>query len=111
MNMNLTGMANMPPLIMKPAIPVPPIPTFPRTRKGHPRRVPAATQRPRRDKRGKGQTNRCASFTLSGDISAITPLMLGGKQCLIDQFDKLCLGGFPIGQTMDATDADGHNAV
>ena len=39
----------------------------PRTRKGHPRRVPAAAQRPRRDKRGKEQTNRCASFTLTND--------------------------------------------
>src|SRR3989338_4523262 len=42
----LTGMANMPPLIMKPAIPVPPTPTFPR-------------------KQGKEQMNRCASFTLT----------------------------------------------
>ena len=41
-----TGMAIMPPLIINPAMPVSPIPTFPR-------------------KLGKGQTNRCASFTLT----------------------------------------------
>jgi hypothetical protein len=42
----LTGMASVPPLIMKLAMPVSPYPTFPRTRE-------------------KGQTNRCASFTLT----------------------------------------------
>ncbi|TXT26046.1 MAG: 3-octaprenyl-4-hydroxybenzoate carboxy-lyase UbiX [Gallionellaceae bacterium] len=42
----LTGMAMTPPLIMKLVMPVPPYPTFPRTRE-------------------KGQTNRYASFTLN----------------------------------------------
>jgi hypothetical protein len=47
---DLTVMASTPPLIMKLAMPVSPYPTFPR-------------------KREKGQTNRFASFTLTGMVS------------------------------------------
>jgi len=46
MNNKLTGMAGMPPTMMKPAMPISPYPTFPR-------------------KREKGQSNRCASHTLT----------------------------------------------
>lgn len=44
-------------------------------------------------------------------MSTVASALLGGVQCLVGQFDRLCLGGFPSGQAMDAADADGHNAV
>ena len=54
---DLTGIAGMSPLMMKPAMPVSPYPYFPRTR-------------------GKGQSNRCASFTLNCGLTAIRSLFI-----------------------------------
>ena len=60
----------MPPLIMKPAMPVSPIPTFPR-------------------KRGKGQTNRYASFTsnrlirkarILADLGGVRRVVMGASK-------------------------------
>jgi len=53
----LTGMANMLPLKIKLAMPVPPIPTFPR-------------------KQEKGQTYRCASFALSQQTTPAKSLVI-----------------------------------
>ena len=48
---------------------------------------------------------------LACDMYAVAPIMLGGKQFLVGQFNEFFFRGFPIRQPMNASDADGDYSM